>query len=312
MDQYLPLVDLTALRSIYPFTSRYFIRPDGLALHYVDEGQGPPVVMVHGNPTWSFMYRGLISRLKNRFRCLAFDQMGMGLSSRPPDDRYSYRLADRIADLEHLVEHWRPNQPLHLIVHDWGGPVGLGWAVRNPGRVASITVLNSSAFTAQGPEGRLPWRLKAVYYTGPLAEPLVMGANLFLRGAVATGSVSRLPEPVRRGYLAPYQSRADRLAILRFVQDIPLGPSHPSYACLAGIEKGLAAFSNRPASLIWGLKDAVFTADFLTHWQRIWPQAQALALARGGHWALEDEPDLILERLETFLSRQPSRQAVEA
>lgn len=307
MDQYLPLVDLASLKAVYPFTSRYCLRPDGLALHYVDEGQGPPVVMVHGNPTWSFMYRELIGRLKSGWRCLAFDQMGLGLSSRPPEDRYSYRLAERIDDLELLVDHWRPNQPLHLIVHDWGGPVGLGWAVRNPGRVASITVINSSAFTPRGSESRLPWRLKLAYHAGPLAGLLVRKANLFLRGALATCTTSRLPDPVRRGYLAPYQNEADRLAILKFVQDIPLGPSHPSYAALEEVEKGLARFKDRPALLIWALKDAVFKADFLTRWQKVWPRAQALVLARAGHWALEDEPRLIYERLKDFLTRQPGR-----
>jgi pimeloyl-ACP methyl ester carboxylesterase len=127
-------------------------------MHYIDEGQGDPVVMVHGNPTWSFYYRDLARALKDAgHRVIAMDHVGMGLSDKPSDARYEYTLRNRLRDVERLLSSLELG-PVTLVVHDWGGAIGLGWALRDPARVKALVITNTAAFLP-GPEHRLPWQL---------------------------------------------------------------------------------------------------------------------------------------------------------
>jgi len=136
----------TIPRELYPFEGRYFDRGAGVRMHYLDEGEGPPVVMVHGNPTWSFYYRQLVLALRDGHRCIVPDHVGMGLSDKPGDDRYAYTLAQRVDDLEALLEHLGVDRDVTLVVHDWGGMIGMAWAARHPERVARLVILNTAAF----------------------------------------------------------------------------------------------------------------------------------------------------------------------
>ncbi|WP_279384383.1 alpha/beta fold hydrolase [Geotalea toluenoxydans] len=120
----------------YPFTGNY-LDLNGLAYHYLDEGSGDPVVMVHGNPSWSFYYRNLVLALRDRYRCIVPDHMGCGFSDKPDDDRYDYTLPRRVDDLERLLDHLQLSKNVTLVVHDWGGMIGMAYAVRHPERIKS-------------------------------------------------------------------------------------------------------------------------------------------------------------------------------
>src|SRR5947207_7725543 len=208
---------------LYPFTGHFLDVGSGVRLHYLDEGHGPPVVMVHGNPTWSFYYRNLVLRLRGRYRCVVPDHVGCGLSDKPSEAQYPYSLERRIADLAALLDHLKLERDVTLVMHDWGGMIGTAWATRFPERVKRLVVLNTAAFHLPKSK-RLPLSLRVGRNT-VLGALLIRGLNLFCRAA-ARWCVTRRPLPpdVRRMYLAPYDSWAHRVAVLKFVQTIPLVP----------------------------------------------------------------------------------------
>jgi haloalkane dehalogenase len=285
-------------RDLYPFDGKY-LDLGGVRMHYLDEGGGRPVLMVHGNPTWSFYYRNLVLGLRDKHRCIVPDHIGCGLSDKPGEDVYPYRLDRRIEDLERLVSTLNPGT-LDLIVHDWGGLIGLGWAVRHPELIRRIVVLNTAAFHL--PEGKaVPWQLRLVRDT-PLGVFLVRGFNLFARGAASAAVTTRkLPKDVRDAYCAPYDSWADRIATARFVQDIPLKPTDPGYRTITDTAAGLGAFKNHPIMICWGEKDFVFDHFFREEFERIWPQAEVHSFPEAGHYVLEDAGEEILALTRHFL-----------
>ncbi|MDR2421855.1 MAG: alpha/beta fold hydrolase [Deltaproteobacteria bacterium] len=288
-------------RRDYPFRSNFFERPGGGYLHYLDEGHGPPVLMVHGNPSWSFMYRSLIKALAPDYRCLVLDHLGMGISSRPKGGAYGFRLADRLNDFSDFVASLSLSGPAHVVVHDWGGPIGLGWAGANPARVASLTVMNTGL---RAPEGyRWPLELSLFRKTGFLGRALAKRFNAFLWGYLNRGSVRPLPPAVAQGYLAPYSLPVHRRAIGRFVGDVPLAPDHPSHSALMAVDRDFDGLKNAPTLLVWGLRDFVFTPAFLADFRARRPEAQVLALPRAGHLLLEDEPEKIAAAVRQFLGQ---------
>jgi haloalkane dehalogenase len=282
--------------------SSFFTLKDGLRYHYVDEGQGEPVVMVHGNPTWSFFFRGLIAALHDRYRVVAPDHIGCGLSDKPGDDRYPYRLERRVDDLDALLEHLGIRDRVTLVLHDWGGMIGMAWASRHPERVARLVVLNTAAFWVPGK--RLPWQLWLIRNT-PLGPLLVRGLNLFSEGLVRFCVSRPLPAKVRAGYLAPYRTWRDRIAVLRFIQDIPIEPGDPSYDLVKSVEQGLHRFRDVPMLVCWGARDFVFDDDFLAGWQQRFPGAEVHRFPDAHHLVLEDEGPRITALVQDFLARHP-------
>ncbi len=271
------------LRRLYPFEPRRFATPGGAALSYLDEGprSDEAVLFVHGNPTWSFFYRDLVREISPPLRCVAPDHVGMGLSDKP--ERHDYTLAGRIADLEALVESLGL-RTVHLVVHDWGGAIGLGWAGRHPERVGRIVILNTAAFFLP----RLPLRIALCRVPGA-GGLLVRGANAFAAGAASMAvRARRLSPDERRGYLHPYGSWADRVAVHRFVQDIPMDPAHPTRATLEAVAAGLPRLAPNAALILWGGRDFCFNDLFLRHWQVLYPAAESVRLAEAGHYVLED------------------------
>jgi haloalkane dehalogenase len=265
-------------------------------MHYLDEGDGPPVVMLHGNPTWSFYYRNLVAGLRDRYRCVVPDHLGCGLSDRPR--RWSYRVPGHVDNLCELVTRLGLRDAA-LVVHDWGGPIGYLAALRLPDRFRRFVVFNSAVFLLP-----LPWALVALRL--PLLGPLVVqGLNGLLRAGLATSIVHRehFPPAVRAGYLHPYRSWARRAAILRFVQEIPLGRRHPNRRLLAALENGLPALGRWPHLIVWGLRDPVFHRGFLDGWRARFPDAEVHALDDASHWVADEDPERVVALVRDFLDR---------
>jgi len=301
--------ELDARKLCEPFREEYSFEPHfldtpGGALHYVDEGPESPdskrsstILCVHGNPTWSFYYRRLIRAFRGAHRVIAPDHIGCGLSDKPQD--WSYRLQDHVANLERLVLEL-DLRDITLVVHDWGGAIGFGVAVRHPERFARFLVTNTAAF----PADRIPLRIN-VCRTPFLGELAVRGLNAFARAAthMALERTERMTPKIRRAYLAPYDSWESRIATHRFVTDIPMQPEHPSFACLQAIADALPCLADKPMRIAWGERDWCFTPAFRGMWQERFPDAEVLALESAGHYLLEDAHEEVLPWLENFLER---------
>ncbi len=286
--------------SLLPIRS-HELRIDGLRYHYLDEGSGTPVLLLHGNPTWCYYWRHLAKALSARHRVIVPDHIGCGLSDKPDDRRYSYTLARRVADLEALIEHLALPEKITLVLHDWGGMIGMAYAVRHPHRAARFVILNTAAFHM--PTGkRLP--LALTLCRSPLGALLVRGLNLFCRGALRTGCrLDSITPEERAAYLAPYSTWRDRIAIHRFIQDIPAAATHPTYALVSEVDAGLAQLASRPMLICWGMNDFVFDADYIAEWRRRFPQAEAHSFADAGHLILEDARAEIVPQVADFLTR---------
>lgn len=297
-------ISRTLFADEYPFES-HFLDLDGHRYHYVDEGTGEPLLMVHGNPTWSFAWRKLISGLRNQSRVLAVDHIGCGFSDKPQD--YRYDLRQHIDNLCRFVEH-HDLKNVTLFAHDWGGAIGMGVAGRMPERFRRFVLFNTAAFRST----RIPFRISLcrIPVLGTLG---VRGLNLFSRAALrmAVEKHDRMTPAVRAGYLAPYNSWRNRIAIDRFVKDIPLRPSHPSYRTLVEVENGLEQFRDSPMLLIWGEQDWCFTPCFLEEFQQRFPQAEALLISDAGHYVFEDAHEVILPRVKEFFREHPLAQGRE-
>ncbi|MBB5016146.1 alpha/beta fold hydrolase [Rehaibacterium terrae] len=287
----------------YPFTGhRFEVRP-GIGMHYLDEGQGDPVLMLHGNPSWSYYWRKLVLGLRERYRCVVPDHVGMGLSDKPDDRRYRYTLQSRIDDLATLIDRLDLGGRITLAVHDWGGMIGFGWALQNPARVKRLVILNTAAFPLPG-DKPMPWQLKIGrdYNLGALA---IRGFNAFAAGAARFGVARPMPADVRRAYTAPYDSWRNRIATLRFVQDIPLSPRDRAWKLVEEAGRRLPEFADRPAFIGWGLKDFVFDKHFLDGFTRALPRAEVHAFEDAGHYVLEDKAETLVPAIREFLDRHP-------
>ncbi len=282
----------------FPFKSHWYDRGEGHRMHYIDEGEGDPIVCVHGNPTWSFFFRHLITRMSRSNRVIAIDHIGCGFSDKPSAQNYNYRLANRIDDLEGLLDHLDIRSGATLVAHDWGGAIGFGAAGRNPDRFSSLVAMNTAAFSL--PAGKpFPWIIRPA--RSFLGEFLVRGLDAFVLGTLFIGTSRRkLSRADRAGYRAPYNNWNNRLAVHRFVEDIPLQPGDPSWDTLAEVEAGLAALSEHPLLLLWGSRDPVFDVDFLKEWRRRFPTAHWREWSDCSHLLLDDAPEEVITEIRNF------------
>lgn len=299
-------MDQALLKKHYPFESKYLSLGHG-RLHYIDEGKGETLVFVHGNPSWSFLFRNLIKELRASYRCVAVDHIGMGLSDKPGDDGYEYTLERRVDDLEALLAHLGLKDGLTFVLHDWGGMIGLAAAVRCPSRVSRLVLMNTAGFLLP-PGGMLPWQLKLA--RGPLGEVLVRGFNAFSAGAART-CVTKAPLDAEVSALltGPYASWGERISTIRFVQDIPLAPGDRAWALAKATQDGLDTLKAVPKLICWGEKDFVFDAKFLAEWRRRCPEAEVHAFPEAGHYVLEDEGPAVLAHVKRFLAAHPLQRA---
>ncbi|MGS1077468.1 alpha/beta fold hydrolase [Pseudoxanthomonas beigongshangi] len=289
----------------YPFTpQRFEVRP-GLSMSYLDEGprDGEVVVMLHGNPSWSYYWRNLVSGLSDRYRCIVPDHIGMGLSDKPSDDRYDYTLQSRVDDVAALLRHLGITGPVTLAVHDWGGMIGFGWALSHADQVKRLVITNTAAFPL--PQAKpMPWQI-ALGRDWKFGAFIIRAFNAFSGGASYLGVKKKMPADVRRAYVSPYDSWANRISTVRFMQDIPLGPGDKAWALLEEAGRRLPEFADRPALLGWGLQDFVFDKHFLAGFRAALPQADVHAWDDAGHYVLEDKAAELVPLIRDFLERHP-------
>ncbi|MBI1347447.1 alpha/beta fold hydrolase [bacterium] len=257
--------------------------------------------MVHGNPNWVYYWRKLIPALSDQFRCLAIDHIGCGLSDKPDDAHYPYTLSRRIDDLTTWIEQLQIAGPIHIIAHDWGGMIASGFATQHPDRIGKLVMLNTAAFHLPKTT-QIPWQLKLAR-TPLLGAILMRGFNAFSRGAVKS-CVTRTPMPadVAAAYCAPYDSWAHRIAVHRFVQDIPLQPGDRGYDLVTQIEQDFVKLQDKPLLIGWGERDFVFNDHFLQEWMARCPQAKVLRYPDCGHYVLEDAAAELIPEICAFLS----------
>ncbi len=286
----------------YPFSSHY-MDCGGHKYHYLDEGEGEPIVMIHGNPTWSFYYRDLVKGLKQNYRVIVPDHIGCGLSDKPSKDDYGYYLANRVQDLDQLISSLKLDN-ITLVLHDWGGMIGCAWALGHLAKVKRIIITNTSGFMLPDSK-KLPWQLWVLKNLPLFAEPAVRGFNLFSLVASFTGSKKGLPAKLRKGLRAPYDSWNNRVATLRFVQDIPTTKEDPSYSLVDTVDKNLNKLASLPMLICWGEQDFVFDHHFLAEWQKRFPHAEVNTYAHAGHYVLEDAGQEILLKIRQFLEKHP-------
>jgi haloalkane dehalogenase len=271
-------------------------------MHYVDEGprDGKTLLFVHGNPTWSFHWRQLILANRDKYRCVAPDHLGCGLSDLQPRP---LRLAEHIDNLVRLVESLDLRK-ITLVAQDWGGAIGLGTLLRTRDRFERIVLFNTGAFQPWF----IPFRIRVCRW--PVVGKLALqGANAFSLAALrmTLARTKQLDPAVEAGYLAPYSSWQRRAAVYQFVKDIPLSAAHPTWQTLGEIEAALPSLASMPQLLVWGMRDWCFTPACLDKFVAAWPAAEVYPLADVGHWVVEDAPDDAKRLLDTFLDRTSTR-----
>ncbi|MGN6679655.1 MAG: alpha/beta fold hydrolase [Streptosporangiaceae bacterium] len=287
----------------WPFRPCWFDSADG-RMHYIDErpSSGAPVVLVHGNPTWGFVYRKFVGPLAAAgHRVVVPDHLGFGRSDMPRDTAVC-TLASHIRRFDALLESL-DLRGATVVPQDWGGPIGLSWAAAHPDRVDRLFVLNTFAHRPPWPVPiPLPLRLFRAPGTG---EVLVKGMNMFVRGFLFRAGVThpeRLTPQVRRAYLAPHPDWASRTAMLAFPRAIPSGPDGPVSDLAAVIEVGLRRyFADRPVAIAWGMKDPAFTPRWLELWLDTFPRADVMRLPDAGHYLQEDAHERIIPALLRFV-----------
>lgn len=260
--------------------------------------------MVHGNPTWSYYYRNIIRILSKTHRVIALDHMGCGLSDKPQD--YSYTLDQHIDNLQYLLRHLNILK-YSLIVHDWGGAIGMGCATRSPEQIERIAVMNTAAFRSS----RIPLRIRICRWPF-IGALLVRGLNGFAGPALFMAVEKPLSKEIARAYIAPYNSWQNRVAIHAFVCDIPLESGHQSYSTLVAVEQGLSLLKemNIPLLLLWGGRDFCFDKVFYQEWCARFPDAQAHYFPDGGHYILEDKLEELVPLFLDFF-QVPTQDQIE-
>jgi haloalkane dehalogenase len=213
-----------------------------------------------------------------------------------------------VDDLEVLIENLKIKEKITLVLHDWGGFIGMAYALRHPEHICRFVLMNTAAFLP--PPGKpIPIILKLIRSLRPLAVLAVQGFNLFARGALFKNSYKGLSKDVKAGLIAPYNCWQNRIATLKFVQDIHLTENNPSYKIIEKIDANLKLFLNIPVLICWGEHDFVFDSDYLNEWQRRFPAAEVHCFSEAGHYVLEDVPEKIIPLTRDFLQRKPCREA---
>ena len=283
-------------QGLYPFESR-FIEIAGARVHYLDEGEGPPLLLLHGNPTWSFLYREIVAGLTDRFRCVAPDYPGFGLSEAPAG--YGFRPAEHAAVIEQLVRKLKLRDAT-LMVQDWGGPIGFAVATRQPERFRRFVIANTMAWPKRDPAVRMfSWAAGS-----PLGGYLLRNRNLFVE-AILPAAIRRGPlsPAVMAAYRGPFPTSASRRPLQVFPREIAA-----SRDFLAAVEGGLPALRDRPALILWGTKDVAFGPRERKRFEREFPHHRTVLLEGAGHFIQEDAPDEVVRAIRQWSDDEDARE----
>jgi haloalkane dehalogenase len=267
---------------LYPFQS-HFADIDAAQVHYIDEGSGPPLLLLHGNPTWSFLYRRIITGLRDRFRCVALDYPGFGLSRAAAG--YGFTPAEHAKVVERLVLRL-DLKDVTLMVQDWGGPIGFALATRHPDRCAAFVIGNTWAW----PKSDFGTQVFSRLMGGPIGGYLILRRNFFVENIIPN-NVKRtsLPDAVMEAYRGPFPSVESRRPMHVFPREILA-----SRPWLAEIEGALNTLSERPALLVWPTRDIAFREPERRRWEALFRNHRTVLLEGAGHYIQEDAPDEIV------------------
>lgn len=278
-------------RNDYPFASHHFQTAAG-KLHYVDEGEGQPVVMIHGNPTWSFLYRKLIKKLSPKYRCIAPDHLGFGLSDKPED--WTYLPEDHAKNLAALIDSLGLKN-VTLVMQDWGGPIGMHYAVTHPENVARLVVMNTWAW----PVNRDPhYVMFSAFMGGPIGRALIRKRNFFAGTMMRTmfGDQSKLDRAAHEHYLRALPTAETRKGCYVFPKQIVA-----SSAWLEQLWGKIPILKNKPALFVWGMKDIAFREKELQRWLGAFPNSRTVRLDNAGHFVQEEAPEELAHAVASFL-----------
>jgi len=274
----------------YPFTPHH-LEVEGGRMHYVDEGSGPTVVLVHGTPTWSFLYRRLITDLSTSYRVVAPDNLGFGLSDKPAD--WGYTPADHARNLRTLLDHLGLREYV-LVVHDFGGPIGLSCAIDDPDRVRGIVLFNSWMWSLSGTKAETMSRLMATAFGRFLYTRLNLSPRMLIPAAF--GDRKKLTREVHQHYIRPFRTPAERMGAWTLARE--LGASGPWYDELWERRERI---TRKPALLLWGMKDPAFGPEALDRWRGQMERARIVELPEAGHFVQEEEPERAAAEMRAFL-----------
>jgi haloalkane dehalogenase len=273
---------------LFPFES-HFADVEGARVHYIDEGDGPVFLGLHGNPTWSFLYRHIVRGLRDRFRCIALDYPGFGLSTAPPG--YGFTVSEHARVVQGFVEQLNLRD-VTLMVQDWGGPIGLWVATRQPERFRAFVIGNTWAWPVTD-ERNFVWFSKILGSNvagGLLVKRADIFVNLFMRGGIRRKKLS----PAERAmYKGPHPTPQSRVPVHVLPREI-LG----ARALLADIERSVDRVSGKPALIVWGDKDQAFREPQRRRWERTFPNHRTVILRGAGHYIQEDAPDEIVAAIK--------------
>ncbi len=288
-----------ALGDEYPFKDRFVTLDDGKHMHYIERGRAglrrPTVLLLHGNPTWSYLYRDFMEPLAKVARVIAVDHIGFGRSDHPGDPDY-YTLERHISNLEEFVAKLGLKRIIP-VVQDWGGPIGLGYATRHPDTIAGLVVMNTWAFTDRGAP-KLPWWFKAMS-KGRLGDHLLGKRNLFVEGLLQRLLMEPTPQTMD-AYRHPFPTTQSRQGVVAFPRMIPTSPSHSQWQTMDDIEKRLHLL-DAPAIILWALNDPAFGKKYAHLFHEVLPKAAAPEWFEAGHYLQEDIPGELVPRIEEFI-----------
>jgi haloalkane dehalogenase len=285
---------LTEIRREYPFSSK-FVNLDAGQMHYIEEGDQNkrPILMVHGNPTWSFYFRNLVKFLAKDFRPIAIDHLGCGMSEKSGK---GFILSQRVDHLLEFIER-KKLKDITLVAHDWGGAIGMGAVTKKPELFQDIILSNTGAFISSD----IPKRI-AICKVPYLSKLINRVFNGFALAATEMASTRKLTSIEKKGYLLPYNNYQNRKAIDDFILDIPLSSKHKSYKELLRIEKGISTLSQK-CLLIWGEKDFCFNSNFRLEFEKKLRNVESIKFANAGHYVLEDQTSEYLNEVVSFLNK---------
>lgn len=276
-------------RKDYPFRSRQTLLKNGATVHYVDEGKGPTVLFLHGNPTWSFLYRNIIVGLKNQFRCIAPDYPGFGFST--PPSGYGFTAAEHADAMALFVEKLGLSD-FTIFMHDWGGPIGFSVALRYPDRVHGFIIGNTWAW----PLERVGPITFSLIMGGPLGRLITRCCNGIVRFFMKIGVATPLKAQTLKMYLAPFKNQKDRSPTHIFPRQL-----RAAKAFLSKVYNGLPELSQKSALIVWGRKDFAFQQPERSRFEHVFPKHTTVLLPNAGHFIQEDAPNDISEAIRKWM-----------